>query len=219
LCFNDLSVEVDLFEKYKDKVQVLKDSHEQLVQADKLKTLGEMTANISHEISNPLTIAMGNLEVVEMCIEENKELQKNAMLKNAIQDIVDSHNRIESYVGDLKNFVYKNKEKKEYFYLLDIINSAKKLVQPRIEQQAVSVIIDEYQERYVCYATKSKLEQVFINLYQNALDAVSDVKNPEIRVKVEVDHTNKVLKTLVTDNGEGIKAEDIEQIFESFFYN
>jgi nitrogen-specific signal transduction histidine kinase len=40
LCFNDLSVEVDLFEKYKDKVQVLKDSHEQLVQADKLKTLG-----------------------------------------------------------------------------------------------------------------------------------------------------------------------------------
>jgi signal transduction histidine kinase/CheY-like chemotaxis protein len=217
LCFNDLSVEVDLFDKYKEKVQVLKDSHAQLMQADKLKTLGEMTANISHELSNPLTIAVGNLEVVDMLAQQNKELTANEMFSTAMEDLKDSHARIESYIGDLKSYVYKHKEKKEYFYLIDLITNAKKLVQPRIDQGNITFNVQEYEERYVCYATKPKLEQVFVNVFQNAIDAVEDKTDPQVKVTVEVDFKEKVLKTLIEDNGSGIKAEDLENIYESFF--
>jgi signal transduction histidine kinase len=69
VAIHDLSIERNLFDKYRQQLEELRSTHAQIIQADKLATLGEMTATISHEISNPLTIASGNSELIEAYLE------------------------------------------------------------------------------------------------------------------------------------------------------
>ncbi|RPJ75644.1 MAG: hypothetical protein EHM20_08605, partial [Alphaproteobacteria bacterium] len=69
LLFKDVTVEKQLNDKYRAQLEELKNTHSQIIQSDKLKVIGEMTANISHEINNPLTVAVGNSELIGFALE------------------------------------------------------------------------------------------------------------------------------------------------------
>ncbi len=219
LCLNDLSVEKNLFDKYRDQIEELKSTHSQIVQADKLATLGELTAGISHEINNPLTIASGNSEIIQMILENENPFNQKETLIQAINDVKDSLERIHIIVNNMRSFLHKSEDKKEYCKLADIIKTAKELVGPSFNEGKVMLDIKLQDEDLVGLVNKVKIEQVLINLCKNALDALlsAQTKNPVVTIELIKMPKENYLNIVVTDNGPGIPKEIHEDIFSPFF--
>lgn len=219
ISFNDMSVEKKLYDKYREKLEELKTSHEQIVQADKLKTIGEMSANISHEINNPLTVASGNIEIIEFTMEEEDLNSQRENLKEALQNIKESHDRINQIVAGMKEFLHKSEDRKEYCSVKDLVDRCHHMVKAHFEDNEVELKIKIEDSNQLILVNKIKVEQVIINLLQNAVDALSDsnTKNPIVTLEVLSGSEGSEVYFDVTDNGPGIKSENRERIFQAFF--
>ena len=104
LSFNNFSVEKNLHDKYREQLEELKSAHNQIIQADKLATLGELSASLSHEINNPLAIAMGNSEILTSIIDEFEELKTNDLFIKTFNNISESLQRIKDIIINMKSF-------------------------------------------------------------------------------------------------------------------
>ncbi len=217
--FNDLSVEKNLYDKYRDQISELKDTHAQIVQADKLATLGEITASISHEINNPLTIASGNTELLQIFFKE-KDLnsQKDAMIESA-DSIFDSLNRISNIVNNMKNFLHKSEDKKEYCNLEKIIDNSINLVKTPFNNHEVTLSKNIMDTNLVGFVNKLKMEQVLVNLFKNALDAISEnnTSNGRVTVTLGKEEDSNYVNITVSDNGPGISQDLHQEIFTAFY--
>lgn len=216
--FKDMSVEKQLYDKYKQQLIDLKNSHDQIIQSDKLKIIGEMTANISHEINNPLTVVMGNAEMISFSLENSDlNLVKDDLAKYT-NNINISVNRIMKIIANMKEFLHKNEDAKEYVGVRDILKSALMFLAPTIKKHKVEVKIISSENDLIIYVNKIKIEQVIVNLIQNALDALSDslTENPKIEITINPE-VNGHIKIDIKDNGPGIKPQDKDKIFTTFF--
>ena len=128
--FNDLSVERNLYDKYKKNMMELQAAYQQILKSDKLSTMGELSANISHEITNPLTVAKGNLEILEMTLLD-KSMERGIRKKTVQTSIVnlwEAFKRIQIIINNMRSFLHTAGEKKEYCKIEDIINKSIELV-------------------------------------------------------------------------------------------
>ena len=175
ICFNNISIEKKLYNKYRTQLDELKDSHLQILQADKLSTIGELTAEISHEISNPLTIATGNVEILEEFLAKEK-LKSKEVIDTCMKDIVDSHNRITSIILNMKTFLHSKtkEEEREYVDLKQVILESIKFMTPSYNENEITINTIFKENDIVGLINKVKIEQVLVNLLSNALDALVD---------------------------------------------
>lgn len=219
LSFTDMSVEKKLYEKYREKLDELKASHEQIIQADKLKTIGEMSANISHEINNPLTVASGNAEIIEFTLDEEDINSQRETIKDAVLNIKESHERISHIITGMKEFLYKNEDRKEYCTVQELVERSIDLVKTKYEDSNIKIAVKYHDPEHIVLVNKIKLEQVIINLLQNALDALVDAKtiNPKVDVIVSTSEGGTEVFFDVIDNGPGIPNENHEKIFQAFY--
>lgn len=215
ICINDISIEKNLYTKYRYQIDELKSIHNQIIQADKLTTIGEITASISHEVSNPLTIASGTLELLKALTEEGDLDSQSEMINTCINDIDESFSRINSIIKGMKNFLHQNEEDHlEYIAIEDSLNSALNLLEGTIKQNNIKVTSPQ-SENSIVFANPTKLEQVFINLVKNSVDALSNQADSEIEIKLN--QTNVCYEIDFIDNGIGINDESKAKIFESFY--
>lgn len=214
VCFNDMTIENRLYEKYKLQLKELEQTHNQIVQADKLTTIGEMTANISHEISNPLTIAAGNLEIVEALLEGEINSSEQEILKNCVLDIKDSHQRINSIMTNMKTFLHQSESQREYTDLNQLIEKSVQFMSPKLEEADVEVVIIKKTSDAIGLVDAGQIEQVFINLLKNAIDAYHH-KSGKITITIERDHHLNMIT--FSDDGPGVQEQNKEKIFEAFF--
>lgn len=218
ICFNDLSVEKKLYDKYKLQVEKLKESHSQIIHADKLVTLGELTAGISHEISNPLTIASCNADLIRTCIQRYGLAEKIDTIKSSLTDLISAHSRISEIIHGMKGYLHKSEDKKEYCQLEDIINTSIKMVMPSFKEKMITVTKNIITKDAVALISRIRIEQVLINLLKNALQAIdsASTKNGEVVVTLKQEDDG-FLSVCVSDNGPGIPDDIKELIFEAFF--
>lgn len=214
--FKDMTVENNLYAKYKDQVEELKKSHTVILQSDKLKVIGEMTANISHEINNPLTVALGNSEMIEFALEA-KELKINE-IQRYNTNISNSLTRISKIISNMKEFLHTNEEAKEYYAVIDILKNTLNFLNPLIEKNKIVFDIDTSVAPIV-YANRIKLEQVFVNLIQNAIDAMIDsgIDSPKIKIMLGLSDHDGMVNVDFIDNGPGISKENLDKVFQTFF--
>ncbi len=219
ICINDLSIERKLYNKYRHQLNELKETHSQIVHADKLSTLGELTAGISHEISNPLTIANGSAEIVEMCLESDDLNTERELITSSLNDIQDAHSRINSIIINMKSYLHQGEDQKEYVHLKEIVGESVKLVAPSYKDSKVELNSENLGADIVVYANKIKIEQVLVNLLKNALYSINSSGTKDGVVKIEARKTSgdNSIQLQVTDNGPGVPAEIRESIFNTFF--
>ena len=105
---NDITIEKSLYTKYRYQIDELKSVHNQIIQADKLTTIGEITASISHEVSNPLTIASGTIELLKALTEEGDLDSQSEMITSCINDVDEAFARINSIIKGMKDFLHNN---------------------------------------------------------------------------------------------------------------
>ncbi|MFW5871731.1 MAG: hybrid sensor histidine kinase/response regulator [bacterium] len=218
LCFNDLSVEKTLYDKYRQQYEELKETHSQIIQADKLSTLGELTASISHEISNPLTIASGNVEVIELTLQQQKE-EVSTIVSSALNNVKESLTRLEDIIKNMKDFLYQAEDKKEYYHLEEVVDHSIELVKPFFEEANIKLVKEVEGNNHITMINKVRIEQVIVNLLKNALDALVEnkVANGNVVIKLAKDSLKRHDIITVSDNGPGINQDLHDKIFSPFF--
>tara|TARA_B100001971_G_C18268046_1_gene596722 strand:- start:160838 stop:162226 length:1389 start_codon:yes stop_codon:yes gene_type:complete len=210
----DFSIEKQLHEKYKQQVAELKETHEQILTADKLTALGEMIAGISHEVSTPLTIVNDRLMALEDSLNQKDIKQSEEILK----EVNTEYKRVLRIISGMQSFV-RNQE--DDFIITDInrmLNDVTDFFEGLNYPSSYKIKINENADQWVM-ANPLKLQQVLINLIKNAFDAFKGAKQEEGLVEISLgeDDLTQSYTITISDNGPGIKKENEDKIFEMFF--
>jgi PAS domain S-box-containing protein len=176
-----------------------------LAQADRLALLGRMAAGIAHEINNPLAFMALATELLA-----GRVTGGDAALVRELRDGLD---RITGIVRDLRSFVREDDEPAASVDLAAAIDAAERLVHHELRPRGV--LIKEYGELPPVVGVQRRIEQVFVNLFLNAAQAIGDKADGRIVVRAHEAGDRVVVS--VEDNGAGIPREVLASIFEPFF--
>ena len=200
------------YEKLKITHHQLKESQGQLIQSEKMKTLGSMAAGLAHEMNNPL---MGILNYIQYCMKHiNRDDKKYTILQDAEIEI----NRCIDFLNNLLTFVYMGSEGEKKYQKIScavLFNRVFKLLSYRIEKENVLIKQDISADVPEIWLKVNTIQQVFLNLITNALDAVKNKEKKEISINLKPEGKN--LRITVSDNGIGIAPKNLEKIFDPFF--
>ncbi len=198
-------------------LEQLKETEGQLVQNEKMASLGRLSAGIIHEINNPLNYAHSALHVLRMKkdILPQEDREKYA---EVVADIEEGIGRVERIVSDLRTFTHpKFGGAVDSVELEKLISTALRFLSHELKDK-VRVDLKIPKEQMVM-ADQNKLIQIFVNLFQNAVDALKekefDGEEPLLSIQSRLED-DKVLVN-VRDNGAGIAQENLDKIFDPFF--
>lgn len=187
----------------------LAETKNQLIESEKLNTIGLLAAGISHEINNPLTSIMGFAQLMR----KNKTLTPQQM--EDLDCIINQSQRCSLIISDLLQFSRKTPPKKEPLPLNAALDSALRLAKHDMAVLRISVLKDCPEPSPLILADLVKMEQVFLNLIKNAEHAMASapVKRLEIRARLR----NGKVAIDFKDSGCGIPQNVLSKIFEPFF--
>jgi len=191
----------------------LKNKEKQLLESEKIASMGEMIGNIARQWRQPLsaisTASTGMLLQKEYNILSNEEFSRTCNMIN------DNAQYLSKTIDDFKNFI-KGDRKKSIFSLTNDIDNFLHLVEGPINNNHISIILDLEDEIKV-NGYENELTQCFINIFNNAKDAyiLNDIKNKLLFIST----TTKKDKVIITikDNAKGIPKSIIKKIFEPYF--
>ncbi len=193
----------------------------QLLQADKMTMLGEMSAGVAHELNQPLNaIKMGN-EYLKMMVEEDKVIPEQDLLEVASQ-VSEQVDRASEIINRLREFGHKPDFAKEK---VDV-NKPIRMVHGMVKQQLglQNIILETYLEKNLphIWGHSNSIEQVILNLVTNARDAIHEKKEARLDsgddvITIRSFRENDRVVISVSDTGAGIPKVDKNRIFEPFF--
>jgi two-component system NtrC family sensor kinase len=192
-----------------EKNQQLLNAQKELAKAERLAGLGLLAAGVAHEINNPLAVIRGNAELLQMALPEE------AAEREEVGEILQEAGRIERIVGNLRVFSKRENLQPHTFKLELLLNGI-------LNQIGHQVALGLYQidRRYIgCGITlkgdEERLRQVFTNLILNGLQAMPE--GGKLTMDAAVVDKGRRVSIVVTDNGCGISAHNIEKLFTPFF--
>ena len=192
-------------------IDVLRKTREQLVLAEKMAALGELTAGVAHEINNPTQVILGNLDVVVEAMSSHIE-----PVSDEVELIIQQVYRIQDIINNLLQYARPG----EYAgYLKEInvntvVNNTLKLLTHMRRNYSYDVELDLKAENAV-RINEQELEQVLVNLVTNAIHAL-DKEAGKICVATR-DWDDKGVVILVKDNGSGMTQDQISRVFNPFY--
>src|SRR5438046_7760354 len=164
--------------------QELRDKQEQLVQAGKLATLGELTTGVAHELNNPLNnigLFVGNaIDLIDLAVTEKGEILDE--LRHAMQQV----SKATEIISHLRTFGRAAPISRVPISLREVIARALSLMGEQLRLREIPVTVDLGPQEPVVEGNAIQLEQVFINLLTNARDAVAESPRKEIRISGSV---------------------------------
>ena len=197
----------------RETTQEIRDKQEQLVQAGKLATLGELTTGVAHELNNPLNniglfignvidlVALGELDPKRIVGELDKAMEQ---VRKATEIIT-----------HLRTFGRPASVTLERVDIDQVIARSLSLVQEQLRLRAIEVLLDLHGTDLAVLGNPIQLEQVFINLLTNAKDALAEGERREVRIVSQLEGDS--VSITVADTGPGIPAGLEQRIFDPFF--
>ncbi len=190
--------------------QQLKVVKAQLVHSEKLSAIGELLAGVVHEINNPLAGIMGYSEL--FLLKEPSPEKAHKYVKNIQQSAI----LCQKIVQKLLAFSRKQKPKREYVQVTDIVESTLELVEHEIKKNAVKVVKQFADNVPRTSADSYQLQQVFLNIINNAVQAMKQqTRLGTLTLISEFD--DKSIRISIHDSGPGVPEENLQKIFEPFF--
>ncbi|MBT2991119.1 MAG: hypothetical protein B6D72_12645 [gamma proteobacterium symbiont of Ctena orbiculata] len=198
-------------EGHKQTEKTLRDTQGELIQTAKLAVLGQMSASISHELNNPLAAIRSYADNARKFLSIDKDEKADDNLQR-IAELTDRMSRISS---QLKFFSRRSSGQLEAANIAPIIQTAIEISRPQFKQLAISIKTDRVDDSITALVDIIQLEQVLINLINNAIQAIGDQTPGTIRITTEKE--NKEIRVHVDDSGPGIDEQKLDLIFEPFF--
>jgi two-component system NtrC family sensor kinase len=224
---NQAALAIENAEFYED----MKVTQQQLFQAEKMATIGIMADGLSHQVNNRFHamgfIAGDALDTIKM----NKNLEMSDKQKEIMAELENALNRIQENVtqgGEVVQGLLKYTRKgEEGFSAVDVdkvVSSAYEMAQFKIKAYQMSLIRDYDKDLLPkVKGNSTQLQEVFFNLIDNAYDAMmqrkNDLKEPEYHPQLTI-HAQQIgnsLEMIFSDNGIGVKEEDVQKLFTPFF--
>ncbi len=182
------------------------DLKDRLVQANKLSSLGQMAAGIGHEISQPLTAIGIRAQNAGKLLETGRSLEAAA----AIEEISALTARMGAITGELRRFARRSDGRIGKVSLRTALDGTQLLLGDRIRTTGTTLAINAPNIDVI--GDQGRLEQVFVNLIQNAMDAMGDGGRIDIAVEVAAAKATMTIR----DHGPGISADVRERLFQPF---
>lgn len=178
----------------------------------RLSSLGEMTSGIAHEINNPLTIVIGNIQSL---IKRHPELSEE--IKENLSKTLSAAERINKIIKSMKLFSNRNDDQQmKYYSITNIIESSYNLYSERAKHLGIEIEVHINHDCEV-KCNQVQISQILINLINNAMDAVESLEHKERYVKIHVDKINNTLVISTENGGPKIPSTMIEKIFQPFY--
>lgn len=193
--------------------QELREKQEQLIQAGKLATLGELTTGVAHELNNPLNnigLFIGNaIDLIELGMADPEFILQE--LHSAMQQV----RKATEIISHLRTFGRAASVSYEPVAINQVIQRAISLIQEQLRLRQISVEFHFPPRDVIVTGNAIQLEQVFLNLLTNARDAMVDALRKVITITCTVG--KEVVEISFCDTGPGIPAELKQRIFDPFF--
>ncbi|NCW89528.1 MAG: sensor histidine kinase [Rhodocyclales bacterium] len=188
---------------------VLRQTRDEAVQAGKMAVLGQMAAGVTHELSQPLS-------AIQLYAGNARKLIDAGRL-DVVTENIDSINelvaRAGSILSELKTLYRNDPTSIEAVPLKSVIQNALLVMKPFVEKAAINLNISVMDEQV--FGSRGKLEQVFVNLLSNAIDALSG--RPDAHIDIVAERTPSEVTVHFSDNGPGISNAQIDKLFEPFY--
>lgn len=188
----------------------------QMVQMEKMATVGRLAAGIAHEINNPLQMITNQAGWIgELLPDEDPALVKNmAEYEKSVEQIKHHVRRAGTITHRLLGFSRKITTEKQSVQLNDLLEETISFVEHEASYNEISIVRNYAEDLPTTMTDGPQLQQVFLNLVNNAIDAIGQRGVVEIRTVAGAAST---LIVEIADNGPGIKPEILKQIFDPFF--
>lgn len=224
-----------------DAYESLKQTQTQLVNSEKMASLGHLTAGIAHEINNPINFISANINPLKRDIEDYEQIMEiyagindenvkekleearkvaeeldieyvKVEIQKLLSGIDEGARRTTEIVKNLKIFSHIDQAEQSYYSVNEGLKSTVQLLSHKLGRVHVREELAELPP-ILCYP--GKLNQVFMNLLSNAVDAVNGIENAEITIRTFA--LGDKVQVEVEDNGTGIPEHVIKDIFNPFF--
>lgn len=191
--------------------QQLRQAQSELIQAAKMAVLGQMSAGMTHELNQPLTALRTMADNARVLIDRGRLPEASANLATISQLVA----RMGLITGQLRQFARKADATLQAVPVAAAITGALFLVERRVEQERVNFRMSMLDHDVHALCDGNRLEQVLVNLFTNALDAMHDSAVRQLTVSVE--RTADRVMIGVADTGPGIAPDVRAHLFEPFF--
>ncbi len=206
----------------------LKKAQDQLIQTEKMAALGRLASGLAHQIRNPLEIIIMGVEFLGNTLH-NKDINH----EKSIEKIKQAVNRTNQIITDFLRFSRKSELKFESVDVCQLLDETIRLIEHRINVKKIKIDRNYSEESIEVKADRNLLEQVFMNLLNNGIDAMP--KGGEIKIKVKTSKAmhvedkiggrtkdyfkigGKMIVVEIKDTGEGIPEDVLPIVFEPFF--
>jgi C4-dicarboxylate-specific signal transduction histidine kinase len=201
----------------------MREAQDQLIHSERLASLGEMAAGIGHELTQPLN---ATLLFARNCVKALDDPVKNReMLEENLNIIIDRVNKASTIIRSLKSFATKEDDKVLPVDINAILKNLLNLLDSQLTLPGIQLKTYFNENLPRVLGQEVKFEQVFLNLIQNAIQAIEITDSPELVIKTSVENgidpetlEEKLFVVVsVLDNGEGMPPSLQEKIFDPFF--
>lgn len=187
----------------------------ELTNALRVSTVGELAAGLAHELNQPLSsISI----VVETCAQHVRSgIHDPAKLLELLADAANESVRAAGIVAHLRSFVDKGEPQFEPVDLGEIVGNVPHLLLRELERNRIVLRIDLGTDRLPVQADRIQLEQVVVNLVQNAMDSIQEAGGAERRIELSVGAVDEMGEVRVRDTGTGVSEPAAERMFQAFY--
>jgi len=202
--FQDITARKKLSEK-------LSTTQAELIQAVKIRALGDLVTGVAHEINNPLMASDTFLHLLESETDNSPETKKRIKL------LKECNLRIQNIVKKLKEFSWQSKFEFTAMDVNDAVLSVLAITRQQLLNQGIEVGLLLSENLPHVLGDKNQIEQVLLNIISNARDAMEECSQKVLAIQTGLGQKGKQVEIQLSDTGTGMKTEQIEQIFNPFF--
>jgi signal transduction histidine kinase len=200
----------------------------QLVEAEKMRTIGRLAAGVAHEVKNPLAILMRGLDFLSQSLE-----QPDASLTTILKDMQDAIQRANAVIHGLLDFAAPNQLEAQPEDLNLLVHQALFFVKHPLTEHCIHTDLALTPDLPLCRLDRQKLTEVLVNLFDNAIQAMSKGGTLTVRTAAKtltgiganiggnmIDRFqigDRVAVVEIEDTGRGIPADKLDKIFDPFF--
>ncbi len=200
-----------------DKIDIItKDLNQKqtmLIESEKMASLGVLSAGIAHEINNPLGVILGHVQMLLKELKEKNSLDNPQEAMKLLETIENYTRRCSHIVNSLMQFARKKQMQMMSTDIKSAVENALLFTQSRISSKNIEIVKSFLENLPAIEADQIHLEQVFINIINNA--EASMVMGGKIEISTEALDNQVIIK--FKDTGEGISEENLSRVFEPFF--
>jgi two-component system, chemotaxis family, CheB/CheR fusion protein len=187
----------------------------ELAHALRVSTVGELASGLAHELNQPLSAIANGVEACARYVRAGKA--KSNELLALLDDASGEALRAGSIVEHLRHFMEKGKPQFERTDLREIARNVPRLLGHEIQQAHITLRLDLHPRPIPIYADRIQIEQIIVNLMQNAIDAVRETPRNGREIQLQAWAAQGMAEVAVRDTGTGVSAAATERMFEPFF--